>query len=178
MVGRSEEALWRTIRANDYKTSAGIAGFCSLAIAVVGAIFLVAFSVPFLPPSIVDYGWLYHVPHLVFWACAVAVSNTQSTALLSLVAAFAIPTTLLDAWALCINFVPWLVGCIGGSPVSWVYDCVVSAVYMLVLTVLALLAFITSVIVLYYTLTLLAYINRAHTGLAGAAGSADTKKGV
>jgi hypothetical protein len=180
-TGRGEEALWRTIRANDYKVSVGIAGFASLAVTVVGAVLLWAFGVPFLPPSLIDYGWLFHVPHIIFWAAALTVSNSQSTELVTLVAALAVPTVLLDLWVVIINFVPWLIGCITGSPVSWVYDCVVSAVYMIVLTVLALLALLTTVFILYYTLALLAYINRSRTGSAAAATTPtdDTgKKGV
>ena len=172
---RSEEALWRTIRANDYKTSVGIAGFASLAVTVVGAILLWIFKVPFLPPSLVDYGWLLHLPHVIFWACALTVSNSQSIELVTLVAALAVPTVLLDTWTVFVNFLPWLIGCIMGSPVSWVYDCVVSAVYMIVLTVISLLAFFTTVFILHYTLVLLAYINRSRVGSAI---SSNNKKGV
>lgn len=177
---RSEEALWRTIRANDYKTSIGIAGFASLAVTIVGAALLVIFKVPFLPPSLLDYGWLFHLPHAIFWACALTVSNSQSIELVTLVAALAVPTVLLDAWTVFVNFIPWLVGCITGSPVSWIYDCVVSAVYMIVLTVISLLAFITTVFILYYTLVLLAYINRSRVGSAVTRNSrnSNAKKGV
>jgi hypothetical protein len=162
MLSKDEETAWRTLRANGYKSNIGMCGVLNGILFIVTLILALLFAIPLFPPSLFDYGWIYHVPHAVLWAPALAISGSKSVELLSIVALILVlPTLMLDVWVFAFNMAPWLYGCIVNSPSSFYYECVVSAPYMITLFVLAALFFFSTVLIFYNIFSLLTYIKNS-----------------
>lgn len=141
-----QEAAWRTLRANRYKSDIAMCGILGAVATIALAVFVLIVGLPLLPPGLLEYGYLYHLPHVVFWILALAVSGTQSFELLALTALISVAVVVMDAWPIAGVFVPWIIGCFTSSSVeTLITECAISSIYLVSLAAISLILLVTSV---------------------------------
>ena len=91
--------------------------------------------VPFFPPSLLEYGLLYHMPHAGWFLLQLAASGSISEQLFGITGFVGIFVIILDMWALVTTLI-WFVSCILGNGIAAVNTCGVGALYNITLLVL------------------------------------------
>jgi hypothetical protein len=160
---RAEDAQWRTVKANTYKSGLRTwGGICGLVVVIVWAVVLIVLAIlgtgfPFFPAAVLDYGWAFHLLNIFMVVLCFVAAATRSVPVISLLAlSTALFIFVLNTWTLAANFIPWLVGCISGHPVTFFADCVLDSLYMVLLTLIAFLFWLIS---LYVWVTAFGLIN-------------------
>lgn len=162
----SEEALWRTERANRFKTKlctcGGICGTITIITWVVIMVSLatVSTSFPFFPDGLLNYGWILHLFNAPVVALCYVAGGVHNKEVIAIIGFLAIGVTLLNGWVVAGNFLPWLVGCITANPITFFADCSTgSALYSFMMLAVSILFVIISLIVLYASFSLYNYIS-------------------
>lgn len=168
----SEEAMWRTEKANRYKTKlctcGGICGTITLTawLAIIISLAFAGVGFPFLPNALLNYGWVYHVFNAPLVALCFVAGGVHNNIIVALIGLFSIPTVMLNLWTLGGNFIPWIVGCITANPITFFADCTAgSAFYMFMMTGVCILFVLVSLVVLYASFALYAYIHRGQQNI-------------
>jgi hypothetical protein len=152
-----EEAIWRDMRALAAKVTIKICGFLDIIITLVLVVFWILDATPFLPPAVLEYAVIYQIPtHVFSGALAIVVSGQRSKELISFEALYSLVTLVLDLWGV-ITLLIWFIGCLTGSPVTFVADCVLSVLTRFTIMILVFILFVITAVVFWKTLVLLQF---------------------